>query len=234
LTYGRTRTIRTGPAPHQARQQLFSQEEWKICVKEKYPAYISGDTYAQIQAMLKDNYAQYDRHRPRGVPRPGKALLHGIVYCGEGGHKMGGQYKTGPRDLCNYLRQQYGVPVGQYIPADPIDDAVVHAFFEALSPVERDAYNQVIEARRQSDAALDLAQRQQLQRLQYQVDLGERQFNQVDPANRLVAVELERRWARTLRELRTAQEAYDTTRSHLNPAPPLSAELRRAFEAIGQ
>jgi hypothetical protein len=30
-----------------------------------------------------------------------------------------------------------------------------------------------------------LAQRQQLQRLEYQLDLAERQFNQVDPANRL-------------------------------------------------
>jgi Recombinase len=55
FTYGRTRTIRTGPGPHQARQQLLSQEEWKICLKDKYPAYISWDTYEQIQVMLKDN-----------------------------------------------------------------------------------------------------------------------------------------------------------------------------------
>ena len=184
FTYGRTRTIRTGPGPHQARQQLLAQEEWKICVKAKYPAYISWDTYEHIQAMLKDNYAQYDRNRTRGGPRPGKALLHGIVYCGECGHKMVVQDKTGTRYLWNYLRQQYGGSVCQYIPAAPIDDAVVEAFFKALSPVELDAYHQVTQAKRQSAAALDLAQRQQLQRLQYQVDLAERQFNQVDPANR--------------------------------------------------
>ncbi len=234
FTYGRTRTLRSGPGPHQARQQLLSQEEWKICIKDKYPAYISWDTYEQIQAMLKDNYAQYDRNRTRGVPRPGKALLHGMVYCGECGHKMVVQYKTGTRYLCNYLRQQYGVPVCQYIPADPIDDAVVEAFFEALSPVELDAYNQVIQAKRQSDEALDRAQRQQLQRLQYQVDLAARQFNQVDPAHRLVAAELERRWESALRELRTTQEAYDNTRSQSTAVPVLSAELRKAFEGIGQ
>jgi DNA invertase Pin-like site-specific DNA recombinase len=234
FTYGRTRTIRTGPGPHQARQQLLSQEEWKICLKDKYPAYISWDTYEQIQVMLKDNYAQYDRNRTRGVPRPGKALLHGIVYCGACGHKMVVQYKTGTRYLCNYLRQQYGVPVCQYIPADPIDDAVVEAFFKALSPVELDAYHQVIEAKRQSDEAFDLAQRHQLQRLQYHVDLAERQFNQVDPANRLVAAELERRWENALRELRTAQETYDHARSHDTAAAALSAELKSAFEAIGQ
>jgi DNA invertase Pin-like site-specific DNA recombinase len=234
FTYGRTRTIRTGPGPHQARQKLMPQEEWKICVKDKYPAYISWDTYEQIQAMLKENYARYDRNRTRGVPRPGKALLHGMVYCGECGHKMVVQYKTGTRYLCNHLRQQYGVPVCQYIPADPIDDAVVDAFFKALSPVELDAYHQVVEARQQRDEALDLAQRQQLQRLQYQVDLAERQFNQVDPGNRLVAAELERRWESALRELRTAQEAYDNARRQPTAVLPLSAELQSAFEAIGQ
>ena len=30
----------------------------------------------QVQAMLKDNYAEYDRNQTRGIPRPGKALRH--------------------------------------------------------------------------------------------------------------------------------------------------------------
>jgi hypothetical protein len=59
--------------------------------------------------MLKDNYAEYDRNKTRGVPRPGKALLHGLVYCRECGHKMVVQYKSGTHYLCNYLRQQYGL-----------------------------------------------------------------------------------------------------------------------------
>ena len=58
------------------------------------PEYIPWETYERIQAMLSDNSAQYDRNRTRGVPRPGKALLHGIVYCGECGHKMVVQYKA--------------------------------------------------------------------------------------------------------------------------------------------
>ena len=45
--------------------------------------------------MVHDNYSEYDRNKSRGVPRPGKALLHGIVSCGECGHKMVVQYKNG-------------------------------------------------------------------------------------------------------------------------------------------
>ena len=234
FTYGRTRTVRTGPGPHQARQQLLPLEEWKIRVNDKYPAYICWETYERIRAMLADNYAEYDRNKTRGVPRPGKALLHGLVYCGDCGHKMVVQYKGGTHYLCNYLRQQYGVPVCQYIPADPIDDAVVQAFLTALSPLELDAYSRVIQAEQHTTTALDQAHRQQLERLRYQAALAERQFNQVDPDNRLVAAELEHRWETALRELSQAEAAYDKTRHQAAPAPELPAELQAAFTAIGQ
>jgi DNA invertase Pin-like site-specific DNA recombinase len=234
FTYGRTRTIRSGPGLHHARQHPLPQDAWKVCVKDKYPAYISWQTYEQIQTMLKDNYAAYDRNKTRGVPRPGKALLHGLVACGACGHKMVVQYKTGTRYLCNALRQQYGVPVCQYIPADPIDDAVVQAFFAALSPVELDAYSQAMQAQAQQQEALDQAHQQQIERLQYLAALAERQFHRVDPDNRLVAAELERRWEHALRELQDAQDAYETPRATRTAVPALSEELRTAFQAVGQ
>ena len=234
FTYGRTRTVRTGPGPHQARQQLLPLEEWKIRVNDKYPAYICWETYERIRAMRADNYAEYDRNKTRGVPRPGKALLHGLVYCGDCGHKMVVQYKGGTHYLCHYLRQHYGVPICQYIPADPIDAAVVQAFLTALSPLELDAYSRVIQAERQTTQDLDQARRQQLERLRYQAALAERQFNQVDPDNRLVAAELERRWETALRELSQAEAAYDKTPHQVAPAPELPAELQAAFTAIGQ
>ncbi len=79
FVYGRTRTIRTGPGPRQASQKKLPIAEWRIRVPDKYPAYISWETYERIQAMLQDNYAEYDRNKTRGVPRPGAALLHGLI-----------------------------------------------------------------------------------------------------------------------------------------------------------
>ena len=64
-------------------------------VRDKYPAYISWETFERIQHMLRDNHAEYDRNKTRGVPRDGQALLHGILYCGECGHKLCVQYKGG-------------------------------------------------------------------------------------------------------------------------------------------
>ena len=47
----------------------------------------------------------------------------------------------------------------------------------------------------------------QLERKRYAAALAERQFNRVDPDNRLVAAELERRWEAALSEVRVAEEA---------------------------
>jgi DNA invertase Pin-like site-specific DNA recombinase len=234
FVYGRTRTVRTGAGPRQASQKKLPVEQWRIRVNDKYPAYITWDTYEQIQALLKDNYAEYDRNKTRGIPRPGAALLHGLVYCGECGHKMVVQYKKGTRYLCNYLRQQYRVPVCQHIPADPVDAKVVEAFFAALAPVELDAYQRALVAQQQAEAASTRACVQQLQRLRYQAALAQRQFEHVDPANRLVAAELERRWETALRDLRQAEDAVQqNTRSRVG-AEHLPAELREAFSALGQ
>lgn len=146
FVYGRSRIRRTGPAPDQARQQRLPQEEWKIRIHDKYPAYISWATYEQIQALLDDNYAEYQQRRTRGVPRSGKALLQGLLYCGQCGHKLVVQYHPESRYVCNHLRLRCREPVCQHFPTDPLDTAVVQAFFAALSPVELDAYHRVIAA----------------------------------------------------------------------------------------
>jgi hypothetical protein len=203
-------------------------------VNNKYPAYISWETYEQIRAMLQDNYAEYDRNKTRGIPRPGAALLHGLVYCGQCGHKLVVQYKSGTRYLCNHLRQQYGVPVCQYIPADPVDAKVVEAFFAALSSVELDAYARALAAQQQTEAAAERAHPQQLQRLHYQAALAQRQFEQVEPANRLVAAELERRWESALRDVQHAEEAAQQRAQRRLSAAALPAELREAFATLGQ
>ena len=233
FVYGRTRTVRTGPAPHQARQQKLPMEEWKIRVNDKYPAYISWETYEQIQAQIKDNYAEYDRNKSRGIPRPGTALLHGLNYCGKCGHKMVVQYKDSTRYICNHLRQQYLSPVCQYIPANTIDEYVVKAFFEALSSVELDAYSEAVKTQEQAVQKLEQAHHQQLERLRYQAALAERQFNHVDPENRLVAAELEQRWEQALRELRQAEQA-EVQRQSAHPPAQLSPELKTAFTDLGQ
>jgi len=234
FVYGRTRATRKDSSPAESMQKPIPMEEWKVLIKDKYPAYISWQTYEKIQLMLRDNYAEYDRNKTRGIPRPGAALLHGIVYCGECGHKMVVQYKHATRYLCNHLRQKYGVAVCQYIPADPVDACVVEAFFEALSPIELDAFARALAAQKEKDEKLCHAHQQQIERLRYEAALAERQFNRVDPDNRLVAAELEKRWESALASLRKAEQAHEQLQRDTATPEDLSPELKESFRSIGE
>ena len=110
---------------------------------------------------------------------------------------------------------------------------MVSAFFEALSAVEVDAYTKAVKTIQQSDEAICRAHQQQLERLRYQAALAERQFNQVDPDNRLVAAELERRWEKALRELKQA-ELSQAQHHTSDKATLLSPELKSALMTMGQ
>ena len=88
FTYGRTRTIRREAAQRRPSLTRLPQAEWRICIPNVSPASISWETSLQIQAMLTDHHAEYDRNTTRGMPRPGNALLHGLVSCDTCDHTM--------------------------------------------------------------------------------------------------------------------------------------------------
>jgi DNA invertase Pin-like site-specific DNA recombinase len=233
FVYGRTRSVRTGP-DQPAVQKLQPMAEWRIRIPDKYPAYIDWATYEKIQAMIRDNYSEYDRNRTRGVPRPGKALLHGIVSCGECGHQMVVQYKPKTHYICNYLRQQHQVPVCQYLPADPIDDHVVQLFFAALAPAELDIYERVLGSLCEQHEQINRARQHELVRLRYQARLAERQFQNADPDNRLVAAEVEKRWEIALRELKRAEEALAREGPQPSTWTRLDSATRQALSDAGR
>src|SRR5215217_3329652 len=150
-------------------------QKWRIVVKDKYPAYVGWETFERIQKMLQDNHAEYERKMTRGVPREGKAMLAGLLYCGECSHKMEVRYSGATRYLCASLKRRYGGAFCQNLPVEPVDAAMVEAFVEALCPVELNLYEKAM-ATRQEMASAEQARRQQLERLHYQAELARSRF----------------------------------------------------------
>src|SRR5215210_34686 len=98
FVYGRNiHTTTRGPNGNIVKTKRLPMKEWRILIKDKYPAYVNWETFERIQAMLQDNHAEYERNMTRGVPRAGRALLAGLVYCGECSHKMEDRYPETPR-----------------------------------------------------------------------------------------------------------------------------------------
>jgi len=137
LVYGKTRR-QVQPGRGRPQQRRLPLSEWKVIVHDRDPASVTWETCARLQAMFDDNEAASAHNQRRGVPRQGAALLQGIVSCGSCGHKMTVQYKGGNQSLCHSLRSQAHAPVCQRLPADPVDQQVVAAFFDALAPAELD------------------------------------------------------------------------------------------------
>lgn len=206
FVYGRTRLRSPLSEGHSAMKVPRPMGEWRIIVKDKYPAYIDWPTYEKIRTIIKDNRAEYMINKTRGVPRDGDLLLHGIVWCGRCGHKMYVRYKNGGEYVCNHLRTHQDLPTCQHVRAERVDEAVRQAFLVALVPAEIEALSSARRAKQQADNALLNGAQRQLERKRYEAALAERQYRRVDPDNRLVAGELERRWEAALCAVKAAEE----------------------------
>ena len=208
--------------------------EWKIVVKDKYPAYIDWESFERIQAMLRDNHAEYDRNKTRGVPATAPRLLQGLVWCGQCGHKMVVQYKGGNRYICNYLRQQPGrpgLPASSRRPDRRAGGGRVLRGGDAgrAGGLERAPRTPGARRTRPSTAPRPSRSSGCATRRCWPSASSTRSI----PTTAWSPAELEHRWEVALRELRQAEDALARHRAARAAPETLSAEDRESFLALG-
>jgi DNA invertase Pin-like site-specific DNA recombinase len=202
---------------------------WKVFLKDRLPAYITWERYLQNQERLQQN-----RCLPQspGSPRQGLALLGGIAVCGNCGRRLAVHYRNGQAAFyrCDKHvleareRSCYGLRCRE------LDQLVTQQVLKALEPAALELSMKALEDAEKERALLDQHWQQQLQRARYDVDLAERRYQAVDPAHRLVASSLEKRWEESLHRERQLQEDYD--RFLRESSPRLSAHERAMIEAL--
>src|SRR5258705_10476937 len=79
------------------------------------------------------------------------------------------------------------------MPSRPVDAAGVDALLAAASPISLRVATQVLDQVEQDLVAQRRQRELQLEQARYEARLAQRQYDAVDPSNRLVAGELERR-----------------------------------------
>jgi excisionase family DNA binding protein len=161
-----------------------------------HPGFISWERYEANQARLRANWRP-PRGEGGGTAREGRALLQGLLRCGRCGRMMqvgyAGQYGTVARYLCGRAQMLYGAERGcQSLGGRRLEQAVLAEVFKVLEPASLTATAQALtEAEthyRQRLAAFELV----AERARYDADRARRQFDAVEPENRLVARTLER------------------------------------------
>ncbi len=232
FVYGR-RTGRPDRRPGQ-RGQLRRKAiaDWTVVHQGAYPAYISWETFMANQQRMADNASNFNR-RVRGAPRSGVGLLAGLVVCGHCGRQMRTMYKPHPRYVCNALSGDYGAPMCLHLDGRSIEAVVVAAFFEALAPAELNLLDEVLAGQRTDQERVARQHAEQVARAEYEARLAEKQYLAIDPDNRLVAAELERRWEQALQALAAAREAAEQAAATVVPPPQLDPALREQLRDLG-
>jgi DNA invertase Pin-like site-specific DNA recombinase len=227
LAYGRTKgttVIEGGRAKRSASRQRKPRCEWKVLILDNHPGYIGWPEYLEIQTVLESNGAMRDGIG-QGAPKRGVALLAGLLRCGQCGRKLhvayGGNGGRVPRYACQGARVDRGSAACLTLGGLRIDRVVCEQVLEGIQPgaVEAalcalgKANDEQAEARRSLELALEKAR--------YEVARAQRQYDLVDPANRLVAGELEQRWNAALvqvTELEGRLGEIDRARTSLSEA----------------
>ena len=232
FVYGRhTRQPGPGqPAGPAARRVYRPVEEWPVVRRDAYPAYLPWEDFVANQARLRDNASSFAR-RARATPRAGSALLAGLVACGHCGRQLHVAYRARPWYRCAALQKVYGRTGCLHLAGPPIDAVVVEAFFAALAPAELDLLDEVLAAQQADRARLVQQHADQVARAEYEARLAQRQYQAVDPDNRLVAAELERRWEVALQALGATREAAERF-AQAPPVPALDPELRAQLRDV--
>ena len=203
-----------------------------VLLRDRWPAYISWEDHERNCAQVTANRAGH-----AGVPRGGPSLLAGLLACGRCGRRMATRYPQGGRYLrygCAREAVDHGGPACQSLSGRGLDALVGGLIVEALAPAAVEASLRLAEDVELERAALQRQWRQRLERAGYEAERAHRQYDAVDPENRLVARTLERQWERALAEelrLRAEHERFVATR----PVPLTTAELeaiRRLTEDI--
>jgi hypothetical protein len=227
------RQIPGRPATGRMRQP---QERWLALVKDVYPAYITWEEHQRIRATIAENRQKMaDRLTRKQAIRSGAALLTGLVRCGDCGHAMQVAYK-GDRFqyICRNASSQYAKANCQYLTGAPIDEAVVQEFFRALQPAEIDALERVNAKQVEHRHELETHLEQEVRRLEYAARRAERQYDSVDPENRLIASTLEKRWEEALVELEQSRTRLAELKAQGPPPVAIPPELRAAFTDVGR
>ena len=185
--------------------------EWKVCLLSAHPGYIGWEEFMANQKRLSDN-ANGSKAGRRGVPRKGMALLQGIAICGRCGRRMSVRY-SGPDNeypvyCCRADKDQTASCLCQEVRAGPVDDLIAEALLEALAPdqikIAIAAMDQMTQEARQLEQQWSLRR----ERARYEAERARRQYDAVEPENRLVARSLERVWEERLRAADAVEQDY--------------------------
>jgi DNA invertase Pin-like site-specific DNA recombinase len=255
-TYGMVRSILTNPAyggayaygkteqltryeSGEPRQSIHRKprEQWLSFILGAHEGYVSWEQFERVQATIAQNVFGRDHV---GAAQRGPALLAGLLHCRRCGHKLLVTYTGCGHDVLRYhCRRGWldnGEPTCIGFAGLAVDEAVAKEILRVVQPAAIEAATMAsLEQSRRVDEVVAALQRD-LQAARYSAQRAQKQYDQIDPDNRLVADELERRWNQALLRVREVelqiQQHHQRQDQVAVPTAEEFAELAADLEAV--
>jgi len=213
-------------------------EECQVFLRDHHEGYIDWQEYERNRKRLRKNCMRFESDPATAAVRGGHGLLGGVLRCGHCGRKLHMRYwgrkGTTPRYFCkgDYdAGGSYCLSFGGH----KVDRRFSEEILQVLSPLGIEASLRATEELRSQHEDRVQALSLELEQLDYEVTRAFEQYDQVDPRNRLVAAELERRWNAKLDEQERVRVALATLKADRQPVTSeVEAKLRRLGEDFAQ
>jgi DNA invertase Pin-like site-specific DNA recombinase len=230
FVFGRTRTEKRIDTSGKLVQRttLLPREQWAVLIPDHHLGFIDWATYEANTARLRANW-RAPRGSAGGAAREGAALLQGRLRCGKCGRMMQTGYSGAngncPRYVCARARQLYGGEKAcQSIGGRRLEHRVLGEVFAVLEPAALTATAQALTDAEHTHAATLHAFELSVERARYEAERARRQYDAVEPENRLVARTLERALEAKLAAQRQAERDLLAARAR-RPVQLTDAEL---------
>ena len=233
--YGRRPTEVVMKAGQVVRRQgrTLPAEQAKVFIKDHHAGYISWSAYQENQQIMQRNGSNFMRDESVTVARAGHGLLVGLLRCARCGRKLHTRYWGKSGTAARYLCDGDFPTGGHYclgFGGATVDKRVSEEILKSISPLGIEASLACIDQLHDSGNDHRDVLSRQLQQLEYEAQRAFDQFDQVDPANRLVAEVLEQRFNEKLEAVEQVKTELKTTS---DCARPLSAGEHAAIMELG-
>jgi DNA invertase Pin-like site-specific DNA recombinase len=208
-----------------------SQTDWDVLLKDQHEGYITWDEFERNQRVIADNATGKGSAIARGAARQGELILAGLLRCGHCGRKMYVGYGKSGRYYCQGANVNHGAERCISFGGLKVDQAVGSKVLHVLQPLGVDAAVRALEVQTNEKSAARRQLELALTHARYEAAHARRQYDAVDPDNRLVAGELERRWNEALQAVHRIEREITTIDT--KKLPPLGEKERQHLMQLG-
>ena len=210
--FGRYRCVKDILEDGEVRSRIarMPRDEWLVEIRDHHEGYTSFEQHLKNLDAIERNRTVTKEAILSGPAREGLAMLQGLLICAYCGRRLTPRYRGNgglyPIYECNWRKREgLSKTSCMSVQCGYLDRAIEKRVWQIVNEEHLNLALDAYDILQQREQQISTQWKLRLQRAEYEVQLAQKRYEQVDPENRLVASTLEQRWNDALIELEDVQ-----------------------------